>query len=187
MISGDDLSPRGRANRIAAAVLDIYGQLGKNGKPKYPKYTVLSALCLVYGDTVTVCSLATGTKCAGENIIRECGSVLVDSHAEVLCRRGLLVYLSNCILACSKDTAFEESKECPIKFSNEKLKFVLKEGIKLFLYTSDSPCGDAAVYSRLSGRSFSGKKARLCNSEGENSELKASVEGCVRMKPGDLY
>ncbi|CAM9106938.1 unnamed protein product, partial [Ectocarpus fasciculatus] len=71
-------------DRIASAVLDIYDKLGRNGKPEYPKYTVLSAIVTTQGENVRVLSLATGTKCAGGSTAAEHSSVLVDSHAEVL-------------------------------------------------------------------------------------------------------
>lgn len=168
---------------IAAAVLGLYTQLPKNGKPAYPKYTVLSGIVAECNGACNVLSLATGTKCAGENILSSRGAILVDSHAEILARRGLIRYFYMWLVRCSKSPDDASLAECPLMLSRETKKFRLKPTWKLHLYTSDSPCGDAAVYSRSDGLSFSGKKARPCPAAGA-SKVSDELPGAVRLKPG---
>ena len=177
--AGSEIDP----DRIAAAVLDIYDKLSRNGKPEYPKYTVLAAIVASQGANVKVLSLATGTKCAGGDIVAEHSAVLVDSHAEVLARRGFLRYLCDCIRTYETDSSFKASSDCLLRFCASSQKFMLKEDWNLYLYSSDSPCGDAAVYERTNGRSFSGKKARVCGAS-DVSECHLLGLGSVRLKPG---
>lgn len=172
---------------IAEAALSLFGSLDRNGKPEFPKYTILAAIVAVVGRTVIkVLSLATGTKCAGNNIISANRHILVDSHAEVLARRAFLRYLYKCIQRCLADAAFMECDECPLHTADGSGRFALKANWRLYLYSSDSPCGDSAVYERTNGRSFSGKKARLCNSLDVSGTMQA-VPGAVRLKPGNKH
>jgi hypothetical protein len=65
----------------------------------------------------------------------------------------------------------------------------LKPSWRFYLYSSDSPCGDAAVYPRMEGRSFSGKKARICSDSNGAiaSDIASGVAlGAARLKPGRL-
>ena len=184
--------PEPLADRIARAVLQTYDELPQAGKPQYPKYTVLSAIVahIVDPEQILVLTVATGTKCAAEHIISDDNSILVDSHAEVLARRAFIQYLLQCIQQCLCDPSHEQSEHCPLTLSVDQCKYDFKETWKLYLYSSDSPCGDASIYSRIAGRSFSGKKARICSDvtslDGATAKTDSFGEGSLRLKPGRI-
>eukprot|EP00903_Cladosiphon_okamuranus_P009780 g9297.t2 len=108
------------ADRIASAVIEQYDSLRPRGKPQGREWTVLAGI--VAQDTRKKCcaaatggkpssaassslsrssacsclrviTLATGNKCVGRDKITDDGSVVHDSHAEVLARRALLLRL----------------------------------------------------------------------------------------------
>lgn len=169
------------AESVATSVLELYAQLDRNGKPEYPRYTVLAGVVASVNDSdYHTVALATGTKCAGESFLSESGVALADSHAEVLARRAFIRYLFQCLSCCLSFPAFEESARCPFRLVPGCTRFCVKEGWKFYIYSSDSPCGDASVYERVSGRSFSGKKARICSA----TEFSGIIPGAVRLKPG---
>merc|ERR1719204_1409839 len=77
--------------------LKEYNSLGKAGKPSPGQWTVLAAVAMVKGDDVRLISFATGTKCLGgeaRKSVAVVGSALHDTHAEVVVRRGLLLWLA---------------------------------------------------------------------------------------------
>ena len=107
------------ADKIAAATYACYSSLPSNGRPNEARspheFTVVASFVatipnasasetkdsmqkegLGMKDEYVVVSLATGTKCIGSALERETsatGCLLHDSHAEVLARRGLIIYL----------------------------------------------------------------------------------------------
>jgi double stranded RNA-specific editase B len=88
-----------------------------------------------------VVALATGTKCiSGENISQS-GIVLNDCHAEVVCRRSLILFLYSQLLMAlgcqQEDSIFEPKKDG---------MFGLKSGVAFHLYISTAPCGDSRVF-----------------------------------------
>jgi Adenosine-deaminase (editase) domain len=144
-------------------------------------------------DMWVVCS-ATGTKCTA--IPEERGSVLHDSHAEVLCRRGLIRILWHEIIEGLAERVYPsinkkgkaspstelakppcQAKSDPMSTmttagclsSNnhrrllqratnvarvESISFELSPNIRLHMYISDMPCGDASIY-EMAARSSS--------------------------------
>ncbi|KAL5527549.1 hypothetical protein ACEPAG_6350 [Sanghuangporus baumii] len=111
------------------------------------QYTVLAAFVLqissgTYVDynELKVVSLATGAKCLPTARFPPRGDALHDSHAEVLARRAFVRWL------------YEESQHT-MHASNgsqwiercEEGKWRLKEDVKLHMYISTVPCGDASM------------------------------------------
>ena len=92
-------------------------------------WTILGAF--VVEDTTTnsldVVSLSAGTKSTGKKFMRKDGLHLNDCHAEVLARRGLILYMQS-----NWTTFFNEKDE-------------LRPEIKFHLYVSEVPCGDASM------------------------------------------
>ena len=103
------------------------------------------------GGNFQVVALGTGSKCLGENEVSLDGSLVHDSHAEVVVKRAFVTYLlhqlekafqraqqntisSTCL---TKDFVFNYDKTCQ--------QFRLKNGIKFHLYSSHPPCGDATI------------------------------------------
>jgi tRNA-specific adenosine deaminase 1 len=172
-------------NRIAACALHHYnkGLVGAKGKPKiHQEWTVYSAIVAEKGKQLWVVSCATGTKCTGLHQQRQCGDCIVlhDAHAEVLARRGLMrvlwsqiqqqhqqqqsTVLRNDVPPLLILSASAQSKQ---KQQQQLLpqQFQLHPEIELHLYISDSPCGDASIYSVSIGGCSTNDKANTaeCN------------------------
>ena len=149
---------------IAKAALDHYHHdLPNKGKPREnDEWTVYAAIVATLRNsddnddenTAVVISSATGTKCTA--VKSETSQwILHDSHAEVLARRGLVrvlwheivnrsttqIMTNNPRTATSPDRTLHLLETIP-----NSDKYQLRPGIKLHLYVSDSPCGDASIY-----------------------------------------
>ncbi len=86
------------------------------------------------------------------------GMILHDSHAEILARRGLLRVLWEEIqhdLTRGDDAEQEIDSNLLIRKnqsnnglspSSDQISYELKSSVRLHLYISDSPCGDASIY-----------------------------------------
>ncbi len=168
---------------IAQSLLLLYSHLPLNGKPVSNQYTILSGIvAYIYPSDIIPLTLTTGTKCLGNHAPGyEPGSTLSDSHAEILSRRCLLRYLLLCAIEITYNPFFMDEISCPLIMTHEK-KFQLKENWSFWLYISDSPCGDASVYERITPeRSFTGKKSRLID---PHSSPTLAPHSLLREKPG---
>lgn len=183
---------------VTAAVHSLYSKLPANGKPKKEggEFTVLAAIVAVQDSKdAVVLSLATGTKCAGVGVIQgeNCaeGAIVSDSHAEVLARRGLMRYLCKSILGELWGFHLSENSVSILEFSADLQKFRIKSNVKLFLYISDNPCGDACIYHQQSMKAFTGAKPVVSSTNGivHNGDVEWAREdvqtlGAVRTKSG---
>ncbi|XP_011303787.1 tRNA-specific adenosine deaminase 1 [Fopius arisanus] len=135
---------------ISKICLEKFRALKKTGKPIDSEWTVLAGFVLKKGDTYSLVSLATGTKCLGANDLLnsksyDYGVRLNDSHAEVLARRALLRYL------------YEQIDE--LLLSNRNHIFVLnaagkiefREDVSFHFYCSQTPCGDCSIICKQEG------------------------------------
>ena len=125
---------------LTSTLLRQYKSLGKAGKPGPGQWTVLAAVALVKEEQVRLISFATGTKCLGGEArknVSVIGSALNDTHAEVVARRGLLLWLVKQVeMGGGQLVEKVEGKEgC----------WRLKPGWKLVLLTTHPPCGDATI------------------------------------------
>ena len=158
---------------VADAVLSKYASLPKNGKPQTHEYTSLAGFALT--DDLTpdappvVVALGTGTKCLGAD--RRCpeGLALADSHAEVLARRALVLYMYDEIdrlVAAGRTRALENPRVSIFRPERSEKTIVggaiardrprpwcsLRPGVRVHMYVSQSPCGDASIYKRRKPR-----------------------------------
>jgi Adenosine-deaminase (editase) domain len=165
-MSMDDTT-NGNPRRIARIALDHYHQrlpLNK-GKPKSNEWTVYAAIVaeeIGPEHDVWVVSCATGTKCTSSR--NGHGDVLHDCHAEVLARRGLVRVLlkevgslydqtetnhipgkNNSHPGPSRSKGLLARIQSNLDTANHE-QFILRSDVKLHLYVSDSPCGDASIY-----------------------------------------
>jgi len=155
------------ASRIAVTALKQYSTLGGNGKPNDSQWTVFAAFVAVIGSHFFVISSATGSKCLGQSQTDENpGGVLRDSHAEVLARRGLLDAIwremkshktsvptttdtdnDNYSNSNSNNGDGKESNSAKNLLTRTSIgSFEFRDDLDLYLYISDSPCGDATIY-----------------------------------------
>lgn len=120
---------------VAELSLKLFEALPKTGKPKEKEWTVLSCIVKEQNSKFEVVALGTGSKCIGRTKMCPKGTILNDSHAEIICRRAFLRYLYTQIKKNSLIFSFDE----------RKLKFCLKTSIKFHFFTTHVPCGDAAI------------------------------------------
>ena len=96
--------------------------------------------------TITVVSCATGTKCTAVPAhTLHADAILHDSHAEVLARRGLVRVLWQEIIMHNNNN--KDATLLLAQVPNSSHCYQLRENVQLHLYVSDSPCGDASIYS----------------------------------------
>lgn len=165
--------PRNRqfADAVGALALERYQGLPLLGKPPLREYAVYAAIVMtVAGPVPTKVPVAAS---AEETLSRElatkmglsrmevvsCGigtktllrnnhvpnlSCVKDSHAEILCRRGLLRYLMN---ELDKAIASADGKGSTIlePVPGARGKYRMREGVDFHLYVSRTPCGDAVT------------------------------------------
>ncbi|OQR84117.1 hypothetical protein THRCLA_23097, partial [Thraustotheca clavata] len=127
-----------QADSVAKTVLDWFSINVPGKKHALNEYSVLAAFVVSNGDDIKVLSVGTGTKCLGRSSLCNDGYLIHDAHAEVTCRRAFLRYLYlNLHYNQQEESIFQ-------KLPNGK--FTLKPACQLFLYVSEAPCGDAALY-----------------------------------------
>lgn len=90
--------------------------------------------------------MGTGSKCLGENELSLDGSLVHDSHAEVVAKRAFILYLLDHLEKVCNAAGNDESKEKLIfEYVDDSKTFRLKNAIKFHFYSSHPPCGDATI------------------------------------------
>ena len=129
------------SEKIANAVWEKYETLHSTGG----KVSILAGYVLrtengTKDDALEVVALGTGTKILLDKNYCSTGSVVYDCHAEIIARRSLLRWLYKQL------TTAGEPKSYAVR-SEGKTPFKLRP-FELWLYCSQAPCGDAALFSR---------------------------------------
>ena len=115
-----------------------------NKRPPKSEWTNLAAI-LAYERTesvtfnvksLKVLSMATGSKCLPEVEMPVDGSLIHDSHAEVLARRCFVRYVYNEMKKLSTDNKYQSETI----LETQSGKFRVKDGVEFYLYTSHTPC-----------------------------------------------
>merc|ERR1711939_420221 len=145
-ISGDE---------IADVVLREFDSWPNKRKPLLrsdgvKEWVPLSGIVAQGRNGLTCLAVATGMKCLPQNKIAQAqGVTLHDWHAEVLAIRSFNRFLlEEChALALSKNAS---SGYVRFRTQNERTQinfqpFALNEGINLYMYCSEDPCGDASM------------------------------------------
>lgn len=155
-----------RSDRVAKLCYEKFERLPKTGKPaRASEWTLLAAIVAEDTDqkTFRVLSLATGTKSIPTSDACKLGNRVIDSHAEVLARRAFLrhVYSELRKLAQKKtsptfvladDPTAKPTADGPgagVSGAEPQLKSFrckLRNSLKLHLFTSHTPCGDASIF-----------------------------------------
>jgi tRNA-specific adenosine deaminase 1 len=120
-----------------ALVHDLY--LSLRFSPPNQQYTILASFilsCSLSGKTKVI-SLATGSKCLPATRLSPHGDSLNDSHAEVLARRGAILWFLEEVQRVRSSEPIQESPWI-VLFNDGKYK--LRNSVKLHMYISTVPC-----------------------------------------------
>lgn len=122
--------------------------------PNYSHYkTIAGVVKTINNDpsTMEVICLSTGTKFMDRRSNdAPKGTAVNDSHAEVVARRSLIIYLYEELYRCiegDRNSVFER----PILKNDQ---FRLRSGIEFHLYISTAPCGDIRIHSHPDGKTY---------------------------------
>jgi len=171
---------------IAKACVEKFKHLSKRGKPSNNQWTVLSAIVLVRtvdgSHDVRIISLASGTKCL-DGVTRHNalpGTLIHDSHAEVLARRGFKLWLIEEILV-----AKQKLSEFIALVSEDKYDLI--PDWKIFLFSTHPPCGDATIFEKNNLKDFNYEPASKKLKVDLNRTGAKSVNGSDPLLPGLGY
>ncbi|KFB40216.1 AGAP000185-PA-like protein [Anopheles sinensis] len=171
-------------------VIEKFNEVMK-GSDVYSRRKVLAGFVMTHGydvKTARVISLATGTKCVSGEHMSVTGSVINDSHAEIIARRGLMdFFYSQLDLLCQQQQSPESAPVSIIfnKPSNDSSLYTLKEGIYFHLYINTAPCGDARVFSPHENDSMDVDKHPNRKARGQLRTKVESGEGTIPVKSSD--
>lgn len=148
---------------------------------KVPEYhggrKILAALVMKteqerYGKVIC---FGTGNRCISGEHIRQDGTVLNDSHAEVITRRSFLRFLYQQLMdyySGKEDTIIE------LDALGEKLQ--IKSNFTFHLYVSTAPCGDAAIFAHNS--TVDDEATPNPSTSGHNPLFANNIQGLLRTK-----
>ncbi|KAI9641919.1 hypothetical protein NHQ30_009787 [Ciborinia camelliae] len=143
------------ADDIANVVLKRFDELPAKRKPLnraggVREWVPLSGIVASGENGLTCLALATGMKCLPQSKLPQAhGNVLHDWHAEILCLRSLNHFLLQetlSLLSTPSTPSQYLQPRSPETITHESFQpFELKPHIKLFMYCSEAPCGDASM------------------------------------------
>ena len=159
------------AAAVAAAVLRRYASLPKNGKPQAGEYTLLAGFALTDDRDPSapprVVALGTGTKCLPAHSRCARGEALADTHAEIVARRALVRFFHRELHRLARDVTSDDAPDAaaappPSSSSSPPVGVFewidpppsspgappvrLRAGVRVHMYATQSPCGDASVF-----------------------------------------
>uniref|UniRef100_A0A915C8L2 A to I editase domain-containing protein n=1 Tax=Parascaris univalens TaxID=6257 RepID=A0A915C8L2_PARUN len=126
-------------------------------------------------------SWATGNKCVQGSALCTNGCTVNDSHAEVLCRRGLLRFLYQQLEVYLRD----EQKSI---FRKVMGRLTLRPSLTFHLFISTAPCGDGRIFS-FSSEDVASGSAHRPEVDKNKGALRTKIEcgeGTVPI-PGDVH
>ncbi|CUM65368.1 uncharacterized protein PRCAT00003004001 [Priceomyces carsonii] len=183
--------------RISRSVLEVFNSLkNKAAKPVLrsngvKEWTVLAGVVAINisNDNLKTICIATGVK-ALPNEVRKTSNGLVvhDLHAEVLCLRLFNWFLLDECLKLKTDSKCSSE----ILHITDQLEFKLNSNVRLALYVTEPPCGDASM-GRMSRElldstpwELDARKRQKLSSNGSILRGRSHLDqlGIVRTKPG---
>ncbi|RWS27861.1 double-stranded RNA-specific editase Adar-like isoform X3 [Leptotrombidium deliense] len=136
------------ANSIGNAVLQTSKQIFDHSD-ELKKWSVLASIVLTSDQNAEwfdVLCITSGTKCVRGDNLSMLGYVVGDCHAEILARRCFNLYLYRQINSFL-ESGYVDTPDYIIERREDLKGFKLKSGIKVHLFVSTAPCGDARVFS----------------------------------------
>lgn len=148
----DDISPQRRllGDKVAERVLTKFAELTENYTSTHSRYKVIAGVALTAKDDdpsgIRLISLAAGSKCINGEFISMSGTTLNDLHAEILAVRGCRLFILN-ELERVMSAGNVESVETVLQRDPDSNGYMMKPNVKLHLFISSAPCGDARIFS----------------------------------------
>lgn len=145
-------------DRVVTAIHEKFHSLPKKSKPRISangiqEWVPLSGIAIVGEDLEITClALGTGMKClpASNPSLLASGTVLHDWHAEILAIRAFNHFLLQechqlafCVDAISPILRWRQTHE--VSEVHGLQPFRLREGLRIIMYCSEAPCGDASM------------------------------------------
>ncbi|XP_055387101.1 tRNA-specific adenosine deaminase 1 [Condylostylus longicornis] len=179
--------------KIAEISIEKFTNLIKNIENDVEQWSILSTI-IEYNQKSKECkvvALGTGTKCIGVDKMCPNGTILNDSHAEIICRRSFLRYIYSEMLKNNEIFQFDKTK----------CYFSLNPDITYHFFSTHPPCGDATI-TENNDEAVASKKTKLdsdyvCTGAkilgiikgynsitGEKNDPLNQEEGALRTKPG---
>uniref|UniRef100_A0A1B6D181 Double-stranded RNA-specific editase Adar n=1 Tax=Clastoptera arizonana TaxID=38151 RepID=A0A1B6D181_9HEMI len=180
------IMPSHQADVIARLVLNKYAVLMENDS-SHARRKVLAGIVMTRGppgqlNNGEVISIGTGTKCVGGEHMSVRGAALNDSHAEIVAKRGLCLFLYKQLeLLANPDSANDSIFEPNV----DKGGYKLRDDVKFHLFINTAPCGDSRIFSPheaecIGDESFDKHPNR--NSRGQLRTKIESGEGTIPVK-----
>ena len=152
-------------DRVVVAILETFHALPSKSKPRtltsgIQEWVPLSGIVAIGGnDSITCLALGTGMKClpSSKSSLLESGTVLHDWHAEILAIRAFNHFL----LQECRQLASLPNYESPIlrwrhardmSEAQDTQPFGIDEGLRIMMYCSEAPCGDASMELVMEGQ-----------------------------------
>lgn len=131
-------------DNLVASVHSVYKALGLKNPTQ--QYTILASFILTRGSVHKVCSIGTGCKVLPTSRYSFRGDSLHDSHAEVIARRAFMCWLYEELARCNGEVGYEsEWIQTLSEGQASSWQYELKRGVRVYLYVSTVPCGDAST------------------------------------------
>ena len=145
-------------DRVVVAILETFHALPSKSKPRtltngIHEWIPLSGIVAIGdNDSITCLALGTGMKCLpnSKSSLLESGNVLHDWHAEILAIRAFNHFLlQEChrLASCPnyKSPILQRRQARNMSKARETQPFGIDEGLKIMMYCSEAPCGDASM------------------------------------------
>ncbi|GAO14546.1 hypothetical protein UVI_02032570 [Ustilaginoidea virens] len=140
-------TPR-RADLVAGSVTSQFGRLPAKSKPGVRdngihEWVPLSGIVADQDGKLTCLALATGAKCLPASKLGQTdGNAIHDWHAEILAIRAFNRYLLD---ECRRLQQGKPSAVLQTSPGDAAHPFALRDNVKLHMYCSEAPCGDASM------------------------------------------
>jgi tRNA-specific adenosine deaminase 1 len=151
---GADGEPAALHSSVADCMLHTWAQLSKNGKPQPHESTVLAGIAITTAEapsTPLAVALGTGTKCLGASKLCDQGTVINDSHAEVIARRALQAWVYEQLHLARSAGDLPAQQLSIFSYQRASGTFRLRGGVQFHIYVSQPPCGDGSIIGHGAG------------------------------------